>query len=288
MTYVETGVSPPCLGATYEGGDTALLERLVAVVDYLEVTPDSIAVGNREEMHLRAQVLDELRMAVAGGTGIVAHGVGLSIGSASGWNDHYLRLLDELFQALPVRWHSEHLGYTTVDGEALGTMLTLPRTEEVLELVCKRVTALQERYPAPFLLENIARMLPDPNGDYDEAGFLNELCKRTGCGLILDVYNLECDAHNHGFDIDGFLDALDFAAVRELHVAGGVELDGMRLDVHSRESAASTLALAVRAAATAPALWGATYEFLPEAIPVLGHEVIVNEVRRLAASLSPV
>jgi uncharacterized protein (UPF0276 family) len=287
MADVATGYAPPRVGATYEGGDAILLERLVEVAGYLEVTPDSMTAGTSEEMHLSGQTLDELRTVASEGIGIVAHGVGLSIGSASGWNDHYLRLLDELFQALPVRWHSEHLGYIAVEGEPLRTMLTLPRTEEALELVCKRVTSLQERYPAPFLLENIVRMLPDADADYDEAGFLNELCKRTGCGLILDVYNLECDAHNHGFDIDGFLDALDFAAVRELHVAGGVQFDGMRLDVHSREAEPSTLALAARAAAAAPGLWGATYEFLPEAIPVLGHDVIVNQVRRLAALLEP-
>jgi uncharacterized protein (UPF0276 family) len=287
MASSVTGRTPPPVGATYDGGDPALLERLVEVVDYLEMTPDAIAAGNREDTHLSEQVLAELRAVAGQGTGIVAHGVSLSIGSASGCNDHYLRLLDELFEALPVRWHSEHLGFTTVDGEPLGTMLTLPRTEEVLDLVCGRVASLQERYPAPFLLENIARMLPDADADYDEAGFLNELCKRTGCGLILDVYNLECDAHNHGFDINAFLDALDFAVVRELHVAGGLELGGMRLDVHSREAEASTLALAARAAAAAPALWGATYEFLPEAIPVLGHDVIVNQVRGLAAALSP-
>jgi uncharacterized protein (UPF0276 family) len=287
MTDVEAGRAPTCLGATYEGGDAVLLERLVEVVDYLEVTPDSMAAQNTGEIHLSEQVLDELRAVAGEGAGIVAHGVGLSIGSASGWNDHYLRLLDELFQALPVRWHSEHLGYTTVDGEPLGTMLALPRTDEALELVCRRVASLQERYPAPFLLENIARMLPDADADYDEAEFLNELCERTGCGLILDVYNLECDAHNHGFDIDGFLDTLDFTTVHELHVAGGVQLDGMRLDVHSRESEPSTLALAARTAASAPQLWGATYEFLPEAITVLGHDVIVNQVRRLAASLWP-
>ena len=62
-------------------------------------------------------------------------------------------------------------------------------------------------------------MLPDPDGDYDEAGFLNELCKRTGCGLVLDVYNLECDEHNHGLDIDRFLGALELGAVHELDVA---------------------------------------------------------------------
>jgi uncharacterized protein (UPF0276 family) len=270
---------------TYDGGDPALLERLVEVADYLEVAPDSIAIGTGDELRIRREILDEWR-AAAESVEIVAHGVGLSIGSASGWNDAYVRLLDELAGAVPLRWHSEHLAYTTVDGEPLGTMLALPRTEEALELVCERVIRLQGRYPTPFLLENIARMLPDPDGNYDEAGFLNELCQRTGCGLVLDVYNLECDAHNHGFDIDRFLDALDLGAVHELHVAGGTEVGGMKLDVHSREAQPSTVALAVRAAAAAPEVWGVTYEVLPEAVPVLGHDVIVNEVTRLRTTLS--
>jgi uncharacterized protein (UPF0276 family) len=273
------------IGATYEGGDPALLERLVEVADYLEVAPDSIAIGAGEDLRIRREVLAEWRVA-AGMAGIVAHGVGLSIGSASGWNEPYLRLLDELADAVPLRWHSEHLGYTTVDGEPLGTMLALPRTEQALDLLCERVIRIQRRYPMPFLLENIARMLPDPDGDYDEAGFLNELCKRTGCGLLLDVYNLECDAHNHGFDIGGFLDALELGVVHELHVAGGTEIGGMKLDVHSRQAQPSTLALAARTAATAPAVWGATYEVLPEAVPILGHDVIVNEIARLRGALS--
>lgn len=287
MSDTAAALARGAIGATYEGGDPTLLARLVEAADYLEVTPDTIAVGERGDARISPEVLEELSAVAAGGTGIVAHGVGLSIGSASGWNKHYLGLLDELFEAVPLRWHSEHLAYTMVDGEPLGTMLSLPRSEEALELVCERVIALQQRYSAPFLLENIARLLPDPEGDYSEAGFLNELCKRTGCGLVLDVYNLECDARNHGFDTERFLEELDFTSVRELHVAGGVELDGMQLDVHSREAEPSTLALAARAAATAPELWGATYELLPEAVPVLGHDAIVNEVRRLAASISP-
>jgi uncharacterized protein len=278
-------VGRPSVGVTYEGGDPALLERLVEVADYLEVTPDFIATGRRDDLRIRREILDEWR-AAAEKVEIVAHGVGLSIGSASGWNEAYLRLVDELADAVPLRWHSEHLGYTTVDGEPLGTMLSLPWTEEALELVCERVIRLQGRYPAPFLLENIARMLPDPDGDYDEAGFLNELCQRAGCGLVLDVYNLECDAHNHGFNIDRFLDTLELGAVHELHVAGGTEVGGMKLDVHSRQAQPSTVALAARVAAAAPAVWGVTYEVLPEAVPVLGHDVIVNEVTRLRAALS--
>lgn len=275
----------PAIGTTYDGGDPALLERLIEVADYLEVAPDSIAAGPGDDLRIKREVLDEWRGA-AEQVAIVAHGIGLSIGSASGWNEPYLRLLDELTETVPLRWHSEHLGYTTVDGEPLGTMLALPRTEQALDLLCERVTRMQDRYPAPFLLENIARMLPDPDGDYDEAGFLNELCKRTGCGLLLDVYNLECDVHNHGLDIDRFLAALEPGTVHELHIAGGTEAGGMKLDVHSRQADPSTLALAARVAATAPAVWGATYEVLPEAVPVLGHDVIVNEVTRLRGVLS--
>src|SRR5205823_101733 len=99
-----------------------------------------------------------------------------------------------------------------------------------LDMVCARVQALQERYPVPFLLENIVHILPDHPAEYTDAAFLNALTARTGCNLILDIYNLECDAHNTGFDIPAFLDELDLSAVRELHLACGVEYRGLLLD----------------------------------------------------------
>ena len=104
----------------------------------------------------------------------------------------------------------------------------------------KSIGEIQARFELPFLLENIVHLLPDYPGDYADAAFLNELVTRTGCGLLLDVYNLECDAANYGFDIDAFLDELDLEAVGELHVAGGVERDGMQVDVHSRLTEPST------------------------------------------------
>ncbi len=70
---------------------------------------------------------------------ILLHGVGLSIGSYDRWNDDYIRLLDQLFDSIPsIKWHSEHLAYTQVNGENLGTMLTLPRTNEAIELISRR------------------------------------------------------------------------------------------------------------------------------------------------------
>ena len=165
-------------------------------------------------------------------------------------------------------------------------MLAMPKTRDVLELLVERIGEIQARIPLPFLLENIVHLLPDYQGDYTDAAFLNELAARTGCGLLLDVYNIECDAVNYGFDIDGFLDELDLASVVECHLAGGVELGGMQVDVHSRPTKTSTLELARRVMTRMPAGVAVTYELLPEAIPALGEDVIVEELVRIRSALA--
>ena len=273
------------LATTYEGDDPALLERIAPLIDVIEIAPDSIARSDSKHARLRPEVLDEYA-SVAPGVDFVAHGVGLSIGSFDRWNESYLRLLDGLFERFDLRWHSEHLACTTVAGENVGTMLALPRTEEALDLVSERVRVLQERYHVPFLLEHVIHLLPEAPGEFTAAGFLNRIAERSGCGLILDAYNLECDAHNQGLDVRAFLDELDFTRVYELHVAGGVEHNGFHLDIHSRTTRDTTLALALDVITRAPNLRIVTYELLKEAVPTLGDEAICAELARIRQAIS--
>ena len=276
--------SPLALCTTYEGHDSAYLERVLPYVDYIEVTPDTMAEYKGDEVRFHAPSLADLK-AVGSRANFIVHGVGLSIGSYEGYSQQYIQLLDTLFEQIDVTWHSEHLAYTTVDGEHLGTMLALPKTERALDMLCERIDALQERYKLPFLIENVVHLLPDFPGDYSEAGFLNVLTARTGCGLLLDVYNLECDAQNNAFDIDTFLGELHLQHVRELHLACGTELHGFLVDVHTRTTRDSTIALAQRILQMAPNVEVVTYELLHQAIPVLGYDVIVNELIRLRQRL---
>jgi uncharacterized protein len=269
------------IGTTYEGRDPGLLERILPLVDYVEVTLETIAEVNGARISLSDAVLSELKN-IGKAAQIVVHGVGLSIGSHEGWSATYLQLLDDFLAQVDVAWHSEHLGYTKVDGQHLGIMLAMPKTQEALDMVCERVRAIQERYRLPFLLENIVHVIPDYPGDFSDAGFLNTLSNRTGCGLILDVYNLQCDAHNHGFDISGFLNELQLTNVREVHVACGVEHNGFLLDVHSQLTRDSTVKLAqdvVRRSAGSTEV--VVYEFMPEAVPGLGLHAISQELSRL-------
>jgi uncharacterized protein (UPF0276 family) len=280
------GARPPiAMGVSYEGRDPALLEQILPHVDYIEVTPETIAEVHGDEIVLSAEIVNELKN-IDKYVQIIVHGVTLSIGSHDGWAPTYLRLLDELLDQVKVAWHSEHLGYTKVDGEHLGIMLAMPKTEQALDLISERVSAIQARYGLPFLLENIVHVIPDSPSGYTDAGFLNALTARTGCGLILDVYNLECDEHNHGLSIAAFLDELNGDAVRELHVACGVVKNGFMLDVHSRLTRPRTADLAYdaihRVATNAQVV---VYEFMPEAVPGLGQVAIGAELAQLRQRL---
>ncbi len=272
------------LAFTYSGRDAALLHRVLPHIDYIEITPDIFARRDADGVRLDPDVVAELRELQAERP-LIAHGVGLSIGSHDGLSEDYLRLLDHLFTHLDVTWHSEHLGYTTVGGEFLGAMLTLPRDAGTLALVAERIERIQRRFPRPFLIENVAALLPDPPNTLAPAAFLNALTERTGCGLLLDLFNLECDQANLGLDIDAFLDELDLQSVVEIHVACGVEHHGYWLDVHSRLLRPSTLEWLDRVRPRCPDLRAVTYEIMPEAVPFVGAEAIAGQLADLAKRL---
>jgi uncharacterized protein (UPF0276 family) len=204
----------PALATTYEGDDIVLLEHIIPLVDVIEISPDAIARIDGKRVRLRPEVLEEYAC-VASKVRFIAHGIGLSIGSFDHWNEAYLRLLDELFAHVPLEWHSEHLATSVVAGESVGTMFPVPRTEEALDLICERVRLIQERYRIPFLLEHVIHLLPDAPAEFTPAAFLNAITSRAGCGLILDAYNLQCDAANQSLDIGSFLDELDLNPVRD-------------------------------------------------------------------------
>jgi uncharacterized protein (UPF0276 family) len=273
-----------CVGVNYEGRDPRFVETVLPFAEVVEVTPDAIATLGDGVPVIPGETLRELR-AIARSSRITLHGVGLSIASAGAMNGDYFRLVDTLMQELDPAWHSEHLGYVSVDGEHLGTMLVPPRTEEALALICTRVETVLRRYAKPFLLEHAVNLFPDAGGDYRPAGFLNEIVRRTGCGLILDVYNLECDAHNGLGAADAFLDELDLDAVREIHVACGTEDRGLQVDVHSRVTRDETVARLQSVLATAPNVEAVIFELLGPAVPSVGHAAIAAELQRIRAAV---
>ena len=60
--------------------------------------------------------------------------------------------------------------------------------------------------------------------DVDGVGeAVEEIVRRTGCQLLLDVNNVLVCATNHDFDPEAFIDAFPVQHVREIHLGGHAE-----------------------------------------------------------------
>ena len=62
--------------------------------------------------------------------------------------------------------------------------------------------------------------------------FLNEIAKRSGCGLLLDVNNVYVNERNLGIKAKDFIDGIDQGIVGQIHVAGHSDYGDYVIDTH--------------------------------------------------------
>lgn len=151
---------------------------------------------------------------------VSVHGVGLSLGSADGIDATHLDRLARLVERIEPALVSEHLAWSTAGGIYLDDLLPLPCTEQTLEVVGRHVARAQERLGRRLLIENPSSYLRFTESGMPEPQFLDELARRTGCGLLCDVNNVYVSCRNLGDDPVAYLDAVDPDAVGEIHLAG--------------------------------------------------------------------
>jgi uncharacterized protein len=262
------------------------------LLDFVEITPETLCRQRQDGATVTLDLLPE-KVAVAqrtcGPLPMVVHGVELSIGSAHGWNDAYLSMLDRFQAAWPFAWHSEHLGFQTIqdtDGASLevGVPLPLPPTREAVSVVAERARAIRRRYGVPFLLENQAHYLtglPTDPEIGDEIGLLNAIVEQGDCDALLDLHNVYCNAVNHHFDALTAIDRMRLDQVVEIHVAGGTWDGGFWTDAHKGRVAGPVWDLLEHTLPRTPQVGGIVFELLEEHAVALGPDAIVEELMRV-------
>ena len=167
------------------------------------------------------------------GVPVIPHGVGLSLGGARLPDPARIAHLAECARALDSPLVSEHLAFVRADGHEAGHLLPVPRTRESLDIVVRNVRAARASLDVPLALENIAALFDWPENEMTEAQFIGEVLDRTGALLLLDVANLFSSGVNFGVDPLSALDELPLDRIGYVHVAGGVERDGVWHDTHT-------------------------------------------------------
>ena len=221
---------------------------------------------------------------------LVFHSVGLSVGTAVAdpvgdavTRAHLERLRALVRRARPL-YVSDHLAFTrSPSGRDLGHLCPLPLGDETYGLVAARVRRWQDALAVPLLLENIAHPFRWPTDTMDEPTFFKRLAEDTGCGLLLDVTNLLYDARNFHEDPRALLERYPLAAVRGLHLAGGLRArDQFWIDSHDQPVDEDAFALLPALRGRAPI--SAAIVERDARLPPL--EVLCAEARRAATLLA--
>ncbi|MEU6487492.1 DUF692 domain-containing protein [Streptomyces sp. NPDC046887] len=200
-------------------------------VDWVEVVAENVCPG-----HLHPS-LARLRER---GVTVVPHGVSLGLGGADRPDPGRLADLAVRAEALGAPLVTEHIAFVRAGGPLTGSprleaghLLPVPRTREALDVLCENVRIAQDSLPVPLALENIAALFGWPGEELTEGQFLAELVERTGVRLLIDVANLHTNHVNRGEDPAKALAELPVEAIAYVHVAGGVERDGVWHDTHA-------------------------------------------------------
>jgi len=173
---------------------------------------------------------------------ISVHGVGLSIGGEGRLDADHLARLKHLCGWLQPASFSEHLAWSTHDSHFLNDLLPLPYTNATLQRVADHIDEVQEVVGRQMLLENPSSYLAFAESTWSETAFLDEVARRTGCGLLLDVNNVFVSATNLQLDPRAYIDAFPLARVGEIHLGGHDEDEDdhgapLLIDSHGREVA---------------------------------------------------
>lgn len=241
---------------------------------------------------------------------ISLHGVGLSLGSATGLCDWHLDQLARLVEQVdPIRV-SDHASFarsTWHNGSDLtpvhaADLLPVPWTDEALRVMAANVQRVQDRLHRPIAVENLSAYLQWAQADWSEPAFLAELSRRTGCQLLVDVNNLMVNARNQHLanpavtttrlvaDCCGWINELNQAlgptaapdaqghhpAIAEIHLAGHTHAGDIVIDDHGSRVSEPVWAVYAHALAT----WGAVPSLIEWDTDIPDLDVLLGEADR--------
>ncbi|MFI6079503.1 DUF692 family multinuclear iron-containing protein [Streptomyces sp. NPDC051217] len=210
-------------------------------IDWVEAVAENVCADHLPDSLVRLR---------ARGVTVVPHGVSLGLGGAERPDARRLADLAERADALGSPLITEHIAFVRAGGPLTasptlqaGHLLPVPRTKDALRVLCENVRVAQDSLPVPLAVENIAALINWPDEEMTEGQFLAELVERTGVRLLIDVANLHTNHVNRGEDPATALDELPVEAIAYVHVAGGVERDGVWHDTHAHPVSAPVLAV---------------------------------------------
>ncbi len=193
-------------------------------VDWFElITENYLAPGGRPRA-----ILHKIREHYP----VVLHGLSFNIGSREAPDMVYLQQLKALIEDIQPAWVSDHICWTGLHGKTSHDLLPIAYNPQTLDQVADKVSRIQDVLQQTVVLENPSIYVQFRSADMPEPEFINRLCRRTGCRLLLDVNNVYVSSFNLGLDPVQQILALDRDIVQQFHLAGHTHNGDHIIDTH--------------------------------------------------------
>lgn len=166
---------------------------------------------------------------------IVLHGVTLNLLGHEELDGDYLDRVRRLADRIDAAYVTDHLCWTAAHGISHHDLLPVPYTEALVELAAERACHVQRRLGRPFGIENLSSYVELADSTMSEWEFYTRVVREADCWFMLDINNVFVSSVNHRFDARRYVDAVDFARVLQVHLAGHTrEPSGLLVDTHDR------------------------------------------------------
>jgi uncharacterized protein (UPF0276 family) len=193
-------------------------------VDWFEILSENYIVPGGKPLYYLDKIREHYPM--------VMHGVSLSIGSTDPIDNEYLIQLKNLACRIEPKWISDHLCWTGVNGINAHDLLPIPYTYEAVQHIVSRIQQVQDFLGRPILIENVSSYLTFKQSEMTEWDFINEITRRAGCYILLDVNNVYVSSVNHHFNPLEYIHAMSAHSVAQIHLAGHSNYGDYIIDTH--------------------------------------------------------
>ena len=164
---------------------------------------------------------------------VAMHGVSLNIGNAQGIDSNYLKELKKLKQDIRPFIISDHLSWVGTNNKFLQDLFPLPLTNEVMKKVLENLDKVQNYLKHEVYLENPSNYLSFSINEFEEYDFLNQIAKKAGTKILLDINNVYVSSQNLGYDPVEYLSKIDPLYIGQIHLAGYEDRKHHLFDTHS-------------------------------------------------------
>lgn len=192
-----------------------------ASIDFVEVHAENFFARGGAAHDVLKEVSEHYKISL--------HGTSLGLGSFQPPPLSHLQKMKRLVDNYSPFLISDHacFSWSTEHGSPVhaGDLLPIIFNKETLEVMINNVNRVQDLFGQQILLENISSYLPIQDKIIPETAFFNLLCQATGCGMLLDVHNVQVNAVNRQVkdplnEVLTFISELEIGHVQQLHLAG--------------------------------------------------------------------